>query len=562
MADQEEITTVVNPLLPECANGYVSLEDMDYESAAGFRPDSVSYYQGVLTSTIPGLVLGACSLIAMIALSIWVILSFCRCFRTSKRIRKDDERDREVEQFITPQDGYSSGRMDPPGVVQQPMSSYHYSTNPNLMSEFDYMKSYPEKPSKTLSNTAVDARFGLPRDLTCTERFHVKGILKISIIIMMLATTGVASWGIAESVNNTDSLVSSFWDVYGDVEDVAKQVNVVLRRLTGLIGESESVLETIMRYDTQVLSVANVPQFQDIQSVLKTGLNFVGEAKGILSEVKGPIETAAETSNKTFVEGLAGFRESLQPPTLAFQEYGRFIAIAVLFGLIILSAIVGGLLAVWARYPRWASSAIILLWFFVTLLMLLGVGLLSGVNYVTKEGCLYAETFVVNYADDFIAPELKSYAMRAIEYYVNPDPPEEYVPGEALSKIVDPQAAALLNLYQNVQGDIDQFLNLIPVVSDISFLDGDLQQALKSVEPTITELNSILSEVDRLASRNNVYKLYFSTKEYICCTLSYDLSSLFDAWVATGCMSLVLAILCTWRIIWFVREKYPYSDPS
>ena len=48
--------------------------------------------------------------------------------------------------------------------------------------------------------------------------------------------------------------------------------------------------------------------------------------------------------------------------------------------------------------------------------MLLGVGLLSGVNYVTKDGCLYAETFVVNYANDFIAPEAKAYAMRAIEY--------------------------------------------------------------------------------------------------------------------------------------------------
>ena len=79
---------MVNPLLPECANSYLSLEDVTYDSGVEFRPDSLSYYQGVLTSTVPGLVLGACSAIAMIALIIWASISFCRCFKITKRRRK------------------------------------------------------------------------------------------------------------------------------------------------------------------------------------------------------------------------------------------------------------------------------------------------------------------------------------------------------------------------------------------------------------------------------------------------------------------------------------------
>ena len=557
MADQG--INVVSPLLPECANNYLSEKDVNYDSGAGFRPNTVSYYEGVLTSTVPGLVLGACSLVAMIVLIIWTCISFCRCFRLTKRRRKDEDHDQESDQFISAQSG-NNNAMLPPGMMEEPNSSHKASVNPAYLSNFDYLKSYPDNTKNI--NSALDAKFGLPKELTCTERFRVKGILKVSIIIMMLATVGVASWGIAESVKRTESLVPGFWDLYENVQDVAKQVNGILARLQVLIGESEPVLATIMRYEDQILNLVSSPGFESVQSLARDGLDVVGQTKGALSDIKGPITTAAEISNETFVQGMQSFRDSLETPTLAFQEYGRFIAIAVMFGMVILFSLVGGLLAVWGRFPRLVSTAIILLWLFVALLMLLGVGLLSGVNYVTKDGCLYAETFVVNYANDYIAPEAKAYAMRAIDYYVNPEYPTEYIPGEALQTIIDPSAAALLAIYQDAQSEFDQFLDLIPVVSSSNLLDSDLRQALNTVGTTITEVNSILSDIDKVASRQNVYGIYYNTKEYICCTLHDDLRALFDAWVATGCISLVLAILCSWRLIWFVREKYPYTDPS
>ncbi len=552
---------MVNPLLPECANSYLSLEDVTYDSGVEFRPDSLSYYQGVLTSTVPGLVLGACSAIAMIALIIWASISFCRCFKITKRRRKVGDHDQESDQFITAQNEYGQRAMLPPALMEEPNSSYKNTTDPAYLSEFDYLKSYPEKNKTTNMNNVVDAKFGLPKERTCVEKFHVRGILKISICIMMLATVGVASWGIAESVKRTESLVPEFWNLYEMVEDVAKQVRSILVRLDGVIDTTEPVLATIMRYEDQVLNLVSSPEFGSVQALAKEGLDVVGQTRGALIDIKGPIATAAEISNETFVQGMQSFRDSLQTPTLAFQEYGRFIAIAVLFGMVILFSLIAGLLSIWARFPRWVSAATILLWFFVALLMLLGVGLLSGVNYVTKDGCLYAETFVVNYANDFIAPEAKAYAMRAIEYYVNPDKPVNYVPGEALRTIIDPQAAAILDIYQNAQSEFGQFLDLIPLVSSSSLLNSDLSQALNVVGPAITEVNSILVDIDAVASRQNVYGIYYATKEYICCTLHNDLSALFDAWVATGCLSLVLAILCSWRLVWFVREKYPLSDP-
>lgn len=63
---------VVNPLLPDCLDGHLTLENFNAEDAVEFRPDDFSYYKGVLTSIVPGIVLGCLTAIAMIGVIIWV----------------------------------------------------------------------------------------------------------------------------------------------------------------------------------------------------------------------------------------------------------------------------------------------------------------------------------------------------------------------------------------------------------------------------------------------------------------------------------------------------------
>jgi hypothetical protein len=87
-----------------------------------------------------------------------------------------------------------------------------------------------------------------------------------------------------------------------------------------------------------------------------------------------------------------------KPPTLAFDEQGRFICIAVLFGLVIVFAALATLLTFNMYYRAWGAFSVALLWFFVMLLMLLGMGVLNGVNYVSTDTCMYAETFAMDYA--------------------------------------------------------------------------------------------------------------------------------------------------------------------
>jgi hypothetical protein len=65
-------SVVVNPLLPECLDGALTQEDVNPEAALAFRPNDYSYYKGVLTSIVPGLVLGCLAAVALIIVAVWV----------------------------------------------------------------------------------------------------------------------------------------------------------------------------------------------------------------------------------------------------------------------------------------------------------------------------------------------------------------------------------------------------------------------------------------------------------------------------------------------------------
>lgn len=429
----------------------------------------------------------------------------------------------------------------------------------------------------------VNAHFGLPKDLSCTERFHVKKLLCWSIILMTAATVGASAWGIYASVKHTDNLVPGFWDVYGQVQDTANNVYGLLSRLVDTVESAEISLNVLVKNNAEIAALASGP----LSAALINATGSVGTAgtltsvvdqlepvSEILESVRQPLQEAANVSNETFVQGLKGFRDDIEPSTYVFQNTGRFIAIGVAFGLVILFAILAAALTIWTRWPRLGATSCILLWFMDALLMLLGVGLLNSIKYITEDGCLYAESFVVNLATERVPGDATQYALRAIDYYVDQSASTEYIPGQALTQIVSPVAAQLLTISEDPE--VQAFLNQIPIilqalgtptnsttvlapfVPSVSVsISPETTSALQNLGSQIPDLRDLLSDIDETASRHNVLNLYTSAKAYLCCTLSGDLSDLYVAWVITGVLALVLAILVTWRLVWLTREWYP-----
>lgn len=276
----------------------------------------------------------------------------------------------------------------------------------------------------------------------------------------------------------------------------------------------------------------------------------------VLEDIKEPLLEAVDKSNNTFISGLNEFRQDVEPKTFVVHDTARFIVIGVVFGLVIFCALVASAITIRARHPRWGATMTIILWFMVAILMLLGVGLLDGFKYLSSDGCLYAESFVMSYATR-LDGDSQQYAVKAINYYLDQGAADEYVPGQALTQIVDPLAAQLLGLSQ--QPEIQSFLDLVPTAVQQLSASPEISDALQGLATEIPALQQLLTDIDQEASRVNVGRLYSSTKGYLCCSLSNDLSDLYGAWVATGCLGLVLSILVTWRLIWFVRTDYPKS---
>lgn len=228
----------------------------------------------------------------------------------------------------------------------------------------------------------VNAHFGLPKDLSCAERFKLKKVLCWSIILMSAATIGVSSWGIYASVQNTGEIVPGFWNVYGQVQGIASQVLQLLSRLESVVTESEADISTLVKNKDEISSVANNLGAQQLLGTipLAQAVNELEPVAQVLRDIQTPLQEAVAVSNSTFISGLNEFRADVEPPTFAFQDTGRFVAIGVGFGLVILFALLSAVLTVWGRYPRLGSTSTILLWVMVALLMFLGVGLLNGVK--------------------------------------------------------------------------------------------------------------------------------------------------------------------------------------
>ena len=229
----------------------------------------------------------------------------------------------------------------------------------------------------------INAQFGLPKDVTCAERFRLRKMLCASITLVAAGTVGVGSWGIYASVESTEQAVPEFWNVFGQVQDIADEALGLLSQLNSVVTQTEANLSTVIENRGEIQSLASNPAIQQLigtANPLSQLVNELDPVMAVLRDIKQPIQEAADVANSTFAAGFTEFREDFEPPTLAFQDTWRFVAIGVGFGLLILFALLSSALTVWARFPRLGSTCTILLWAMVALLMFLGAGALGGVK--------------------------------------------------------------------------------------------------------------------------------------------------------------------------------------
>jgi hypothetical protein len=374
--------------------------------------------------------------------------------------------------------------------------------------------------------------------------------MQILIIILTLATAACSAWGMYESLKSTDSQITNFWDLVGDVEAKADNTTQLLTTLDSSLAILETSIETLDN-DSETINQA-LSILGNTNPDVSNALRSLSDATPIIEATRAGIDSGIQAIDDYLKSAIDDMQATIQPPSETFQDTGRYIGIAVSFALTIVAALGAGLLSLQVKHPTWASAFVALLWFFVALLMFLGVGLLSGVRVVSKDGCLYSETFAVYYAKSKVTdPQKREWILNALGYYFNSSMVVDEAPGEALKAVTNVDITEIFQLVQTPEvTQLSGFLAAIdPTVLSAAGVPPTTVSAVQNISTAIVPLTDTLNQLDYLASRRSVDPLYKETKSLICCDFSSASDDLFLAWTIVGSIALVLAVICSIRIV-------------
>jgi hypothetical protein len=358
------------------------------------------------------------------------------------------------------------------------------------------------------------------------------------------------------SLESTDSQIPNFWSLVDTIEQSADNTTKGLQRLDSSLAILETSINTLDS-DSEELDAA-FAQLGYSNSDISNAIDSLNDATPVIEDARSGIDSGIQAIDDYLKTTIDDLQAEIQPPSENFESTGRYIAITVAFALTIVSALGSGLLSLKVKHPVWASLFVAVLWFFVAVLMLLGVGLLSGVRVVSKDGCLYAETFAVNYAKSTVQDlQKKEWILNALNYYFNTSPVVDEQPGAALKTVTNVDISGLFALIQTPEvKQLEGFLvSIDPNVLSAVGVPPTTVKAVQDISSVIVNLSQTLAELDYLASRRNVQPVYEEAKSLICCDFASASDDLYLAWTLVGCLGFVLGFFCSIRIVRYTFSK-------
>lgn len=145
----------------------------------------------------------------------------------------------------------------------------------------------------------VDAQFGIPAKMPKHKRWRLKQILIGSIILFTLGTVGVAAWGIYASVENTNTLVTNFWDIYDRILDFANQVVGLLTTTNASLEQLTSAFATIVRNADELRQAAQRNQLPG--NIVDSALTQFADVRTAVSDAVDEVRSSVDTFNTSFV---------------------------------------------------------------------------------------------------------------------------------------------------------------------------------------------------------------------------------------------------------------------
>ncbi|GAB4813412.1 hypothetical protein N2152v2_000458 [Parachlorella kessleri] len=498
---------------------------------------------------VPGIVLGAISLVGFLLMLIWICVRFCR----RRRLARAREQEPLMggggpgEQFLTSAGGYS-----------------------------------PTTPQ-----------------LNVGRRRKASDVLTGLMVVVGLACLGIASWGMAESIRATDTVIVNFWDIVHEIQNLTDFSAV----------QFQAISYSLTQIDSGLVTLAN--QSQVVQPALESLAAQAGLDRGMVGQVidaaqgevqSGKLLDIATTLNDTSIKVLKkdigqAIRDvlHLESPTMSIQDTWRYVVFAVLFGLVILFVILATAACFWMRFGRWASLLVSLVWLLSVVINLVGLGLLTGIQSVAEDACLYTESFIYrDVVTKINNKNVQKLVITGMDYYFN----VTSLPGivnDTVSANVDVLACAMftssmtseddmldgvqvggallgtltaqnwtqaLDLVQEVNSTANAVLASPAVNTTLGLLPDSIEGAVRTLLSGAGGMLGSTLDLVKALLRSNVGPLYRDFKRYLCCNVHTTARHVWIPWVVVGVLLIVYCLLASARVIWQTVNPQDYGCPG
>lgn len=376
---------------------------------------------------------------------------------------------------------------------------------------------------------------------SCRRRLITNFVL----VLLTLGVVGVATWGLTDSIKDTHHQVDTAWGLVQDASDTVQSIVNIASNTVSLLEKLSPSLRAVAKAASGIANL--VPLLNNIVSVEDEATNLNNKA----SDVDILVTSANSSVTQIQTKGVGNIQKAQNryehKMKVAWNPW-RPIVMAVLFGLLMLFAIVACCFAISRRFPRTTATFTFLLWLMTAIFFILGSGGLNGVFHIAKDACLYIETFAVDKATS--GSSNSSRASTALQYYFGrTDISAGDVPYQIyglnttqLSDAVNtPIAQVFLGYLDNPEGQA--------FITTTTTLDATEKDLILALPMALNQLNSSIESLTDAVQVSAITPLYHQAKELICCQASDVLHKLWLAWTITGALAAALAILLTAHVI-------------
>ncbi|KAL3132610.1 hypothetical protein ABBQ32_009139 [Trebouxia sp. C0010 RCD-2024] len=243
---------------------------------------------------------------------------------------------------------------------------------------------------------------------SCRRRLITNFVL----VLLTLGVVGVATWGLTDSIKDTHHQVDTAWGLVQDASDTVQSIVNIASNTVSLLEKLSPSLRAVAKAASGIANL--VPLLNNIVSVEDEATNLNNKA----SDVDILVTSANSSVTQIQTKGVGNIQKAQNryehKMKVAWNPW-RPIVMAVLFGLLMLFAIVACCFAISRRFPRTTATFTFLLWLMTAIFFILGSGGLNGVFHIAKDACLYIETFAVDKATS--GSSNSSRASTALQYY-------------------------------------------------------------------------------------------------------------------------------------------------